>query len=97
MNFFKEKQLFRIEIIKKCPVMSPVGFERDYRPSSEALRIGTLGCIPVGIKGWIIEKWGKKYFSPDENQLGLDLFTPVDQPYVLISYNKVNGFYKEIF
>jgi hypothetical protein len=27
---------------------------------------------------------GEKVLSPDENQPGIELFTPTDQPYVLI-------------
>jgi hypothetical protein len=32
---------------------------------------------------------GEKVLSPDENQPGIELFTPTDQPYVLIPYEKI--------
>jgi hypothetical protein len=54
------------------------------------------GTIPAGTKGWVVKKWGKKYFSADENQPEIKLFTPTDQPYVLIPYSKIKDAYKKI-
>jgi len=44
----------------------------------------------------VIDKFGKKYFTPDEDQAGLDLFTPADQPNILIPYRKIEDSYKII-
>ncbi|QEK13538.1 hypothetical protein FQB35_00405 [Crassaminicella thermophila] len=66
-------------------------------PSFESVeKNGNYASIPNGIKGWVVEKFGRKYFRPDENQEGIDLFTPANQPIVLIPYNKVKGHYKRI-
>jgi hypothetical protein len=51
--------------------------------------------IPAGCEGWSIKKWGRTYFLPDENQNGIEQFTPTDQPFVLIPYHKIKDSYKK--
>ena len=100
MNFFKEEQLFRVEIIKICPLptFKNVLFNRSYYgiiPSPDLSKMGSFGCIPIGIKGWILKKWGKEYFAPDRGQQGLDLFTNSEENGIsLIPHSKVKTFYK---
>ncbi len=96
MKIFEEKKLYRVEIIKSCPVINAIS-GKSYLPSSDSVKEGSFGFIPVGTKGWVIEKFGKKYFTPDEDQEGLDLFTPADQPNILIPYRKIEDSYKIIW
>lgn len=100
MTFFNDKKLYRVEIVKSCPVIKNffnIMFNSEaYLPSPDSFKQGTFGFIPVGIKGWVIKKWGKLWFSPDEKQEGLDLFLPSGQDCVLISYNKVKNYCNEI-
>jgi len=60
-------------------------------PSFESVeKNGNCDSIRSEIKGWVVEKFfGGQYFRPDENQEGIDLFTPANQPIVLIPYNKI--------
>jgi len=96
MTFFKTKNLYRIEITERC-YCTLIGATCNAMPSFESVeKNGNFGSIPNGIIGWVVEKFGKKYFRPDENQEGIDLFTPANQPIVLIPYNKISGHYKEI-
>lgn len=100
VGFEKGQRLYRIEITEDInyfegksiriiisSIFSPVTFTRlgKFEPQ-----------IKKGIKGDVITKWGKKYFSPDVNQKGIELFTPDDQPYVLIPYNKIENHYKNL-
>jgi hypothetical protein len=100
MNFFKEEKLYRVEIIKICPLPSfkNVLFNRSYYgiiPSADTSKQGNFGCIPIGTKGWIIKKWGKEYFSPDKGQKGLELFTNSEENGIsLIPHRKVKAFYQ---
>jgi len=99
MGLFKTKNLYRIEITERCyyyPLMGGTGTAvGTAMPSLESIeKNGNWGTIPVGIKGWVVEKFGRKYFRPDENQEGLDLFMPVNEPVVLIPYRKIEGHYK---
>lgn len=94
MSFFETKKLYRIEITKRCYCYPVLGM-CNVMPSFESVeKNGNYGSIPIGIKGWVVEKFSKKYFRPDEDQEGLDLFTPANQPIVLIPYNKIEGHYK---
>ncbi|PAB56220.1 hypothetical protein CCE28_21095 [Anaeromicrobium sediminis] len=66
-------------------------------PSLESVeKNGNFGSIPIRTKGWVIKKFGKKYFRADENQDGIDLFTPANQPIALIPYRAIEGHYKKI-
>lgn len=98
MSFFKEQKLYRVEITKRCCVIDAVQCffsGRGYLPESEVAKKEGFGFIPVGIKGSIIEKFGKKYFIVDENQEGLDLFLPVGQgDCVMIPYDKIKDCYR---
>ncbi|MEQ8156767.1 MAG: hypothetical protein ABRQ25_18135 [Clostridiaceae bacterium] len=94
MSFLEKKNLYRIEITERCYIY-PLG--GNAMPSFESVeKNGNFASIPVGMKGWVIERWGKKYFRPDENQEGIDLFSPANQPIVLIPYDKIQGRYKKI-
>ncbi|QDP42098.1 hypothetical protein FN924_04985 [Radiobacillus deserti] len=57
-------------------------------------RKGNQGVIRTGIKGDVISQWGRKWFSPDEDQENIELFTPVDNPSILIPYHKIKFKYK---
>jgi len=96
MSFFKTKNLYRIELTERC-YCTLIGATANAMPSFESVeKNGNYGSIPNGIKGCVVEKFGRKYFRPDENQEGIDLFTPADQPIILIPYNKISGHYKKI-
>jgi hypothetical protein len=96
MSFFKTKNLYRIEITERC-YCTLIGATCNAMPSFESVeKNGNFGSIRNGIIGWVVEKFGRKYFRPDENQEGIDLFTPANQPIVLIPYNKISGHYKRI-
>lgn len=98
MSFFIGEKLYRVEVIRECPIMDVVQniFGRSYFPSINSLGKGKFGFIPVGIKGWVMEKYGKQYFLVDENQDGLDLFMPFLQEDTLIPYNKVKEYCKAL-
>ena len=95
MKIFEEKKLYRVEIIKSCPVINAIS-GKSYLPSSDSVKEGSFGFIPAGTKGWVLEKFWKKIFYSDEDQEGLDLFTPADQPNILITYRKIEDSYKII-
>ncbi|MGH4124367.1 MAG: hypothetical protein ACREV6_15690 [Clostridium sp.] len=96
MNLLETKNLYRIEITERC-YCTLVGATGNAMPTFESIeKNGNYGSIPNGIEGWVVQKFGRKYFRPDENQEGIDLFTPADQPIVLIPYNKISGHYKKI-
>jgi hypothetical protein len=63
-------------------------FSAPYAPTSNAIKKGHFGCIPVGTKGWIVKKWGRKYFTidEDENQGELGL-----SPFILYLYKKIGS------
>lgn len=96
MSFLEKKNLYRIEITDRCyyAALSRFGIPMPTFESVE--KNGNWGSIPPGTRGWVIEKYGRKYFRPDENQEGIDLFTPANQPIVLIPYDKISGHYKKI-
>ncbi|MFC3882360.1 hypothetical protein ACFOU2_01975 [Bacillus songklensis] len=96
MSFLQQEQLYRVEITEPCNVLGITGTTAGYLPSPESFKKGHFGTLPIGTKGWIVKKFGQKYFSPDKDQEGLDLFTLAEQPFVLIPYEKVEGHYKII-
>ncbi|WP_286906810.1 hypothetical protein [Clostridium sp. UBA1652] len=98
MNFFNEEKFYRVKIIETCPIMNLIQsiFSNGYLPSNKSFNKGSFGFIPVGITGWIIKKFNKKYFLPDENQEGLDLFIPTNQTNVLISYYKIEKYCEKV-
>lgn len=63
---------------------------------SSLIKSNEYGVIPKGIKGWVVRKWGRLYFSPDVNQEGLEYFTPSEQPHVLIPFKKIINYYKRL-
>lgn len=97
---FLEEKLYRVEFIKPCRIYASHSL-LSFRNSS-ILDVNNLGSkqhgvIPGGIKGWVIKKWNKLYFSPDENQEGLEFFTSPEQPHILISLKKIEDqFYKKL-
>jgi hypothetical protein len=96
MSFLERKNLYRIELTEVCYYPPIIRFSVPMPSFESVKKNGNWGSIPSGTKGWVIEKYGKKYFRPDENQEGIDLFTPADQPIVLIPYGKISGHYKKI-
>jgi hypothetical protein len=95
----KTVNLYRIEITEPCDVTGILSnlFGGFYPFIENDMNVKkNWGSIPAGVQGWIVKKWGRKYFSPDENQPGIELFTPTDQPYVLIPYEKIKNSYKKI-
>jgi hypothetical protein len=93
------KNLYRIEITKPCDVIGILStLFGGYNPFIETDKDVTKkwGTIPAGIQGWVVKKWGRMYFSADENQPGIELFTPTDQPCVLIPYDKIKESYKKL-
>ncbi|MED4072164.1 hypothetical protein [Priestia endophytica] len=97
---FSEEKLYRVEFIKPCRIYESHSLSR-FR-NSNILDVNNVsskkyGVIPEGIKGWGIKKWSKLYFSPDENQEGLEFFTPSEQPHILISLKKIEDhFYRKL-
>ena len=100
MNFFKEQKLYRVEIIKSCPLFrnffDMLFLPKTYIPSPDSLKLGGVCNIPIGIKGWVIKKWGKLWFYPDDKQDGMDLFIPADCDRFLIPYDKIKNYFIEI-
>lgn len=93
-GFGKERKLYRIEITEDVQYFSETSLiAMRFRNPLERLK---EGIIKKGVKGEIITKWGRKYFSPDTEQEDIGLFTSYDQPYILVSYKKVIGHYKII-
>ncbi len=88
-----------MECIKPCRIYESHSLLR-FRNSS-GLDVNNLsskqhGVIPEGIKGWVIKKWNKLYFFPDENQEGLEFFIPSEQSHILIPFKKIENYYKKL-
>lgn len=96
MSFLETKKLYRIKITERCYCSPPYGTGTAMPSFQSVKKNGNFGSIPKGFTGWIVEKLGKKYFRPGENQEGIELFTPANQPIVLIPYSKIDGNYKKI-
>ena len=98
MKFFNEERLYRVKIIETCPIMTLIQsiFSKGYLPRNKSFTKGNFGYIPVGIEGWVIKKFNKSYFLPDEAQEGLDLFIPANQSNVLISYDKIEKYCEKL-
>ncbi|MEJ8554817.1 hypothetical protein [Tepidibacter sp. Z1-5] len=97
MGLFEKKKLYRVEIIKRCyPNIILNGYNTPMPSLDTISEKGNIFQIPPGIKGWVIEKFGKKYFRPDEDQEGIELFTIPHQPIALIDYKYIKGNYKII-
>jgi hypothetical protein len=104
----KEEKLYRIEIIEDVvyfdenSVLGLLLASKFSNPLEFTKQNGVLrykpkeGIIKKGIKGEVIKKWGIKFFSPDVDQEGIELFTPSEQPYILVPYKKVENHYKII-
>lgn len=96
MRLFKRKNLYRVEITGICYASFMRGMGGPMPSIDQAEKSGNYGQIPVGTRGWVIEKFGKKYFRPDEDQEGIELFTDANQPIILVPYNKIEGCYRKI-
>lgn len=92
-----ENKLCRVKITERCycPVLAS-GVAVAMPTIDSVKKNGNVGTIPPGTKGYIVKKFGGKYFRPDEDQDGIDLFTPANQPIVLIPYRIINGKYEVI-
>lgn len=103
---WKEEKLYRIEIVEDISYFdekkasywflyehfrNPLEFTKE----NGIPRIKKMeGIIQKGIKGYVIRQWGKKFFSPDVEQEGIERFTPVDNPYILVPFQKIQGHYR---
>lgn len=89
-----EEILYKIQIVEDIQYYSAYSIlaMRNRAPLGRPKR----GMIRAGITGTIIRKWGRKYFSPDINQSGIEDFTPSGQPHILIPYKKVENRYEII-
>lgn len=91
----KNENLYRIETTERC-YCSLSSLVRPMPSFDSVEKNGSFASIPAGTKGWIVEKFGSKYFRPDKNQEGLDLYTvDTDKP-TLITYKSVEGHYRII-
>ena len=90
--FFREEKLYRIEMIEDTLYFDEKSLlaTRFFSPLEQQHK----AIIKKGITGEVIKKWGRKYFSPDVDQEGIELFTPTDQPYILIPYKVIENHYK---
>lgn len=88
----KEKVLYKIKIV------DDIRYYKEYSilvfRSTAPFGIPKKGVIRKGITGTVIRKWGRKYFAPDIEQKGIEDFTPLDQPHILIPYKKVENRYE---
>jgi hypothetical protein len=89
-----EKILYKIEIAEDIQYYTEYSSlaMRNIAPFVRPKR----GIIKKGITGAIIRKWGRKFFTPDINQIGIEDITPPGQPHILIPYIKVENRYKII-
>lgn len=89
-----DKKLYKIQIVEDILYYQEYSFlaMRNKTPLDRPKK----GIIRKGITGAIVRKWGRKYFTPDINQTGIEDFTPPDQPHILIPYKKVESRYKVI-
>ncbi|OFW79269.1 MAG: hypothetical protein A2201_07280 [Alicyclobacillus sp. RIFOXYA1_FULL_53_8] len=99
--FARSENLYRIEIVEQCPantfwrsVLLGGGFGRPR--GKDSFKRGSLGFFPVGLTGWVVSRNDRKYFEPDADQDGLDLFMDPNQPYTYFPYSLVAGHYKVI-
>jgi hypothetical protein len=51
------------------------------------------GIIKKGIRGKIIKKFGLKWFAPYPEQENIELFTPSENPLILIPYKVIKDNY----
>ncbi|GAB1774138.1 hypothetical protein [Priestia megaterium] len=96
---FDEKKLYRVEITKDCRSYESHSLLRLRNSNildTDAFKSKKYGIIPRGIRGWVVKKWGKLYFSPDIDQEGLEYFTPPEQPHILVSLKKIENHYKRL-
>ncbi|UFU00310.1 hypothetical protein KO561_04990 [Radiobacillus kanasensis] len=91
---FRAEKLYRVEIVEDIPykkIRNPLEFTKQngiWRYKEQE------GVIKIGIKGDVIKQWRRKWFSPDEDQENIELFTPMDNPLILVPYHKIKYKYK---
>lgn len=92
--FFQEQKLHRIEIVEDIVSYSASSLQAQRNRYPFQTDVSKDGVIAKGTRGYIIKRWGRMYFSPDTDQIGIERFTPPDQPYVLIPHKKVKNKYR---
>jgi hypothetical protein len=103
--FGKEKKLYRVEIIEDVQYFSEKtlwgwALANNFRNPFEFIKQNGVwrykpkeGIIKKGIKGYVVIQWGMKWFSPDEEQENIELFTPCDNPLILVPFKKIENKY----
>ncbi|MHC1685376.1 MAG: hypothetical protein AB6733_20955 [Clostridiaceae bacterium] len=87
--------LYRVELTERCYV-SLFSRVRPMPTFEDVEKQGNCATLPTGTKGWIVEKFGSKYFRPDKGQEGLELYTLDPEQPTLVTYKSVKGHYKVI-
>ena len=96
-SVFKEEKLYRIQVSKPCRVIGILdNLFGGFYPFLDDIKEENWGMIPAGCEGWLIKKWGRTSFLPDENQNGIQQFTHTNQPFVLIPFHKIKDSYKKM-
>ncbi|MDF2880498.1 MAG: hypothetical protein K0R54_1055 [Clostridiaceae bacterium] len=103
MSIFTQKKLFKIKTTEKIQYF-PTGISKilhfNFSKNNTGIGYHSFNYIPQGITGWTVNWLGREWFSPDDNQEGLEHFIPrkssVDSLNVLIPINKLNGHYSII-
>ncbi|WP_282172132.1 hypothetical protein [Cytobacillus firmus] len=96
-SVFKEEKLYRIQISKPCRVIGILdNVFGGFYPFLDDIKEENWEMISTGCEGWLIKKWGRTYFLPDENQSGIQQFTHTNQPFVLIPFHKIKDSYKKM-
>ncbi|NRY59191.1 hypothetical protein [Clostridium beijerinckii] len=100
MTFLKQVKLYRVKITEPCDNKNILQKTLNLNYTLNNSGIGYRefnNIIPAGIKGWIIQWMGKKYFAPDDNQEGLkDFLNRVQTADILIPYKRIEGHYCKI-
>lgn len=97
MSILNPKKLFKIKTTEKIQY-NPGGIFKipnfNFSKNSSGIGYHSFNYIPQGITGWVIDWLGKEWFSPDDNQEGLEHFIPrrssIDSLNVLIPLNKLD-------
>lgn len=103
MSIFTQKNLFKIKTTEKIQYSNNRIFKIpnfDFSRNSSGIGYHSFNYIPEGITGWVVDWLGREWFSPDDNQEGLEHFIPrrssIDSLNVLIPIEKLNGHYSII-
>lgn len=97
MKFLSEKKLYKVEITDKCDVKGLNYFLKIlmavFITDGTAVICPPNMDIPIGTTGWIINKWGGKYFLP-QNSLKTNNPLLDEQSSILIPYKNIKNHYK---